>query len=48
MTANLEKIKAGNIEEWVREKEKEWKCTSYGKPVSMHLREYHWCGAKFE
>lgn len=48
LAANLEKIKAGNIEEWLREEEKEWKCTSYGKPVSMHLREYYRCRAKLE
>jgi hypothetical protein len=43
---NLDKIKAGKIEEWLKEEEEKWRCKKCGKPTTMHLTECHWCGAK--
>jgi len=43
---NLEKIKAGKVEEWLEEEDKKWRCEKCGKPISMHLTECRWCGAK--
>ena len=46
LVENLDKIKAGNVEEWLEEEERKWRCQKCGKPVSMDLTECHWCGAK--
>lgn len=46
LTDNLNTIKAGRVDEWLRKEEKKWRCCKCGKPVSMHLAECHWCGAK--
>ena len=43
---NLDKIKAGKVEEWLQEEDKKWRCQKCGKPISMHLAECHWCGTK--
>jgi len=43
---NLDKIKAGKVDEWLEEKNKRWRCKSCGKPIAMHLTECHWCEAK--
>ena len=43
---NLSKIESGKIEEWLEDEEKKWRCLKCGKPISMHLTECHWCGAK--
>jgi len=45
--ANLERIKKGEIEEWLRESEEKYKCPSCGKPLSVGAIKkkcYH-CGA---
>lgn len=46
LTENLESIKAGRVKEWLEEEDKKWRCHECGKPISMHLEECHWCGAK--
>lgn len=43
---NLNTIKAGEVEERLEEEDRKWRCRRCGKPVSMHLPECHWCGAK--
>ncbi|MCL6578791.1 MAG: DUF3795 domain-containing protein [Candidatus Bathyarchaeota archaeon] len=43
---NLERIKTGQVEEWLEEENRKWKCRKCGKPIAMHLSECHWCGAK--
>lgn len=43
---NLVKIKADKVAEWLEEEDKKWGCRNCGKPVTMHLSECHWCGAK--
>lgn len=43
---NLEKIKAGKVAEWLEEEDAKWRCHQCGKPVTRHLQECHWCGAK--
>jgi hypothetical protein len=48
LMGNLEKIMAGKVEEWLREEDGKWRCKSYGKPISIHLTECHWCGAKLD
>lgn len=45
---NLEKIKAGKVDEWLQEEDRKWRCQRCGNPVSMHLTECHWCGEKLE
>ena len=45
LTDNLKKIKLGQVEEWLEEEAKKWRCQKCGKPVSRHLTECHWCGA---
>jgi hypothetical protein len=46
LAENLEKIKASEVEEWLEEEAEKWKCLKCGKPISRHLTECHWCGAK--
>ena len=46
LAENLEKIKASEVEEWLEEEAEKWECLKCGKPISMHLTECHWCGAK--
>jgi hypothetical protein len=46
LAENLEKIKAGEVEEWLEEEAEKWRCLKCGKPISRHLTECHWCGAK--
>lgn len=43
---NLNKIKAGKVEEWLEEENEKWRCHKCGKPIAMNLTECHWCGAK--
>ena len=43
---NLEKIKAGKVEEWLEEEDGKWRCWKCGKSISAYLDECHWCGAK--
>jgi len=43
---NLDKLKAGKVEEWLEEEDKKWRCQKCGNPIPMHLIECHWCGAK--
>jgi len=43
---NLEKIKAGKVEEWLEEEGEKWRCRKCGKPISAYLEECHLCGAK--
>jgi hypothetical protein len=43
---NLNKIKAGKVEEWLEEENEKWRCHKCGKPIAMQLTECHWCGAK--
>lgn len=43
---NLDKIRQGKVEEWLKEEDKKWKCDKCHRPVSMYLEECHWCGAK--
>lgn len=43
---NLNKIKAGRAEEWLKEEDKKWRCPNCNKSISMYLEECHWCGAK--
>ena len=43
---NLNKIESGRVEEWLEEEDKKWRCLKCGKPISMHLTECYWCGAK--
>lgn len=45
LMANLEKIKAGKVEEWLEEEDRKWRCPKCGKPVSLYINECHWCGA---
>ncbi len=42
---NLAEIKSGRIEEWLKEKDRKWRCKKCNKPIAMHLTECHWCGA---
>jgi len=46
LAENLEKTKAGEVEEWLEEEAEKWRCLKCGKPISRHLTECHWCGAK--
>jgi hypothetical protein len=43
---NLNRIKAEEVEEWLEEEDKKWRCQKCGRPISMQLTECHWCGAK--
>ncbi len=43
---NLEKIKAGEVEEWLEEEDMKWRCHECVKPVSRHLQKCHWCETK--
>jgi len=43
---NLKKIQSGQVEEWLEEEAGKWKCRKCGKPITMHLKECHWCGAR--
>ena len=43
---NLNKIESRRVEEWLEDEETKWRCLKCGKPISMHLTECHWCGAK--
>ena len=43
---NLEKIKAGKVDEWLEKEDRKWRCSKCGKPISMYLDECHWCQAK--
>lgn len=45
---NLDRIKAGKVEEWLREKDEKWRCSKCSKPISTHLDQCHWCGAKLK
>lgn len=47
LRANLERIKKGEIEEWLRESEEKYKCPVCGKPLSIGSirRECYHCGA---
>ena len=42
---NLERIKTGEVKEWLAEEEKKWVCRECGNPISDY-EECHWCGAK--
>ena len=44
--ANLEKIRAGKIDEWLGEQAKRWACPNCNKPISCHTENCHHCGAK--
>ena len=44
---NLERIKAGEAEQWLEEEEKKWVCQVCGNPISNRL-ECHWCEARQE
>lgn len=46
LTENLSRIEAGKVEEWLEEEDEKWRCQKCGNPISMHLGECHWCGAK--
>lgn len=46
LTENLNRIKAGKVEEWLEEEDKKWRCRKCGKPITMHLTECHWCGTE--
>lgn len=43
---NLDRIKAGEEEEWLKEEEANWRCSKCSSPTSIHLEECHICGAK--
>jgi len=43
---NLSRIQSGQVEEWLEEEARRWKCKECGKPITMHLEECHWCGAR--
>lgn len=45
---NLNKIKAGKAEQWLTEEDKKWRCRNCKKPISIYLKECHWCGAKLK
>lgn len=49
LRANLERIRKGEVEEWLRESEEKYRCPVCGKPLStgaMQRKCYH-CGADF-
>ncbi len=46
LTENLAKIETGKVEKWLSEEAEKWRCHKCGKPISRHLKECHWCGAK--
>jgi hypothetical protein len=49
LKANLERIRKGEVEEWLRESEEKYRCPVCGKPLStgaMQRKCYH-CGADF-
>ncbi|MEW6684683.1 MAG: GNAT family N-acetyltransferase [Candidatus Edwardsbacteria bacterium] len=41
---NLKMIKKGKVDRWLEEQEKKWRCAECGKPISVDLKECHWCG----
>jgi len=43
---NQKRIKNGQIEAWLEEENRKWRCQKCSKPIAMHLSECHWCGAK--
>jgi len=43
---NLDRIRVGEVMEWLEEEDKKWRCRNCGKPIAMHLIECHWCRAK--
>ncbi|UCE36450.1 MAG: DUF3795 domain-containing protein [Thermoplasmata archaeon] len=43
---NLVMIKNGNIDEWMELEIERWKCPNCGKPISVDLKNCHWCGNK--
>lgn len=47
LVENLERIKAGRAEEWLREEEEKWLCKECGKPISDYEK-CHWCGVRLE
>ncbi len=42
---NLLYIESGKVEEWLKEQDKKWRCSSCGKPIGEEDRCHH-CGAK--
>ena len=46
--SNLERIKSGNIDAWLKEEKRRWTCDECGKPISMLLDRCHWCGKKID
>ncbi len=42
---NLNRIRSGDIEAWLQEQDKRWRCETCGKKVSCHMEECHQCGA---
>ena len=44
LMVNLNKIQAGEVEEWLEEEDKKWRCKKCNKPISMYLSDCHWCG----
>ena len=44
---NLERIKAGEVKEWLAEEEKKWICRECGNPISDSAK-CHWCEAKLK
>jgi len=45
---NLDKIKTGRVEEWLKEEDKKWRCPKCRRPISMHSTECHWCGTEVD
>lgn len=43
---NLDVIKSGKIDEWLKQENERWKCPECGKPISADLEDCHWCDAK--
>ncbi len=48
LKANLERIKKGEVEEWLLESQEKYKCPSCGKPLPVYgtKGKCHHCGAK--
>jgi len=46
LVENLRRIQSGQVEEWLEEEAGRWKCKECGRPITMHLEECHWCGAR--
>jgi len=45
---NLAMIKAGRVEEWLRQEEERWTCQNCNQPTSFDLKKCHWCGTKLK